>query len=105
MRSDYALYAVAVIFFILTVVVAAYSMEQRLWIVTTAVLGLAFIGLGYSQRPRPTGPTTTAPTVFPPPPAPTVSPAQPAATEVVKEETTKAVVEVSPPTFGLTEQR
>jgi predicted flap endonuclease-1-like 5' DNA nuclease len=58
MRSDYALYAVAVIFFIMTGIVLAYSyfayvIEFReLWILTTAVLGLAFIGIGYSQRPR-----------------------------------------------------
>jgi predicted flap endonuclease-1-like 5' DNA nuclease len=53
MRSDYALYGVAVVFFILTSIVAYVQMEMReLWIVTTAVLGLLFIGLGYSQRPR-----------------------------------------------------
>lgn len=58
MRSDYALYGVAVIFFIMTGLVLTYSylayvIEFReLWILTTAVLGLAFIGIGYSQRPR-----------------------------------------------------
>ena len=50
MRLDYALYAVAVILFILTGV-GAY-MAQSLWIVTTAVLGLVFIGIGYWQRPH-----------------------------------------------------
>jgi len=55
MRSDYALYAVAIIFFILTVIVYFYQVEQRdLWIVTTTVLGLFFVGLGYTQRSRAT---------------------------------------------------
>lgn len=105
MRSDYMLYTVAIIFFILTGVVAAYNVEQQLWIVTTAILALVFIGLGYSQRPRPTTPTTTAPpamttpTIVPPPPTP---PAQPATTEVVKEEKIEPVAEAAPPQPELT---
>ena len=109
MRSDYMLYAVAIIFFILTGVVAAYYVEQQLWIVTTAILALVFIGLGYSQRPRPTTPTTPitttppvaiTPTIVPPPPAP---PAQPATTEVVKEEKIEPIAEAAPPRPGLME--
>jgi len=56
MRSDYALYTVAIIFFILTATSAFMlyeaESERNLWVVTTAVLGLLFIGLGYSQRPK-----------------------------------------------------
>jgi predicted flap endonuclease-1-like 5' DNA nuclease len=53
MRTDYILYAVAVILFIITGIVAVYQMEfQQLWVVATAVLGIFFAGLGYSQRPR-----------------------------------------------------
>jgi replicative superfamily II helicase len=53
MRSDYALYTVAIIFFILTGITLAYQVESKeLWIVTTAVLGLLFMGLGYFQRPK-----------------------------------------------------
>lgn len=55
MRSDYALYVVAVIFFIVTGTAFALALEEferNLWVVTTAILGLLFIGLGYSQRPR-----------------------------------------------------
>jgi predicted flap endonuclease-1-like 5' DNA nuclease len=64
MRSDYALYTVAIIFFILTGIVLAYQVElKELWTVTTVVLGLLFIGLGYSQRPRATTiETSTVPT-------------------------------------------
>jgi predicted flap endonuclease-1-like 5' DNA nuclease len=100
------LYAVAIIFFILTGVVAAYYVEQQLWIVTTAVLGLVFIGLGYSQRPRPTTPTTTTspamttPATIPPPPAPST---QPATTEVMKEEKIEPAIEVPPARLGLME--
>lgn len=77
MRSDFALYVIAIVFFILTgVIVVAYSVaqqEQQLWIVTTAVLGLVFIGLGYTQRPKQMISTETAPTLtspLPPPPVP-----------------------------------
>jgi predicted flap endonuclease-1-like 5' DNA nuclease len=103
------LYAVAIIFFILTGVVAAYySTEQQLWIVTTAVLGLAFIGLGYTQRPKPTSTLTTSTSatkttaITVPAPLPP-SLAQPTATETVKEEKTETVTEARPPTIGLTE--
>jgi len=72
MRSDYALYVIAIVFFILTGVVVAYSVEQQLWIVTTAVLGLVFIGLGYTQRPKQIVSTEAAPTLTSPPPPPPV---------------------------------
>lgn len=76
MRSDYALYAVAIIFFAITGVVLVYRSQvefTEVWVVTTAVLGLLFIGLGYFQKPKakaiksPILPAVTAP---PPPPAP-----------------------------------
>jgi len=56
MRSDYALYAVAIVFFILTVT-AFFALNETepqrdLWIITTAVLGILFIGLGYIQKPK-----------------------------------------------------
>ncbi len=104
MRSDYMLYVVAIIFFVLTGAVAAiYWTEQQLWVVTTGVLGLVFIGLGYTQRPKhampPTTTTTTtslattAPLLPAPPPKPTQ-------VETVKEETPTPMptVEVPPPT-------
>lgn len=102
MRSDYSLYAVAIVFFILTGVVAAYSIEQQLWIVTTTVLGLVFIGLGYTQRPRQITSTTMRPTIStqittPPPPPPV----QTAVKEEVKEEKTEQIA-VEPSPIGLT---
>lgn len=97
MRSDYALYVVAIICFIVTGAVAAIAMTQQLWIVTTAVLGLVFIGLGYTQRPR--EPVVTQMAVAPPPP-----PILPKVTEVaVAQEkkvepvaTVEAVVQTAP---------
>ena len=102
MRSDYSLYAVAIVFFILTGVVAAYSMEQQLWIVTTAVLGLVFIGLGYTQRPRQTTSITTMPTIStqittPPPP-----PVQTTVKEEVIEKATEQIID-EPSLVGLTQ--
>jgi predicted flap endonuclease-1-like 5' DNA nuclease len=92
MRSDYVLYAVAIIFFILTISVAAYAIEQQLWIVTTAVLGLVFFGLGYTQRPKPTpaAPTQIVTSVPPPPPT------QTAIMETAKKEEPMATVQPQP---------
>jgi predicted flap endonuclease-1-like 5' DNA nuclease len=91
MRSDYALYVVAIIFFILTAIVLAYQVELReLWITTTAILGLLFIGLGYTQRPKPRSMAIKAP----PPPAPPS--ATPPAVEIVKEEKPEIIVEAIP---------
>ncbi|MEM3703428.1 MAG: helix-hairpin-helix domain-containing protein [Candidatus Bathyarchaeia archaeon] len=54
MRSDYALYVLAIIFFIFTAIAALITKESEkpLWVIATTVLGLFFMGLGYSQRPR-----------------------------------------------------
>ena len=71
MRLDYALYAVAVILFILTGV-GAY-MAESLWIVTTAVLGLVFIGIGYWQRPHEEAIAQNTPQTTITPMSPTVS--------------------------------
>jgi predicted flap endonuclease-1-like 5' DNA nuclease len=91
MRSDYALYAVAIIFFIITMTVLVYPPDfKELWIVTTAVLGLLFIGLGYTQRPKPQA-------AAPPPPTPTPSPV----TETAKEEKTEIIVEAAPVSMPL----
>jgi len=86
MRPDYALYVIAIVFFILTSVVVAYSVEQQLWIVTTAVLGLVFIGLGYTQRPKQIISTEATPTLTSPPPPPPMP-------TTVKEEPKKEQIE------------
>jgi predicted flap endonuclease-1-like 5' DNA nuclease len=94
MRSDYALYTVAVIFFILTaLVLAIQALEYReVWTVITVVLGLLFIGLGYSQRPK-----SEEATFEQIPLAPT------AVTETVKEEIPGEVEVAPPPSLGLTQ--
>ena len=100
MRSDYALYVVAVIFFILTGIVLAYQIElKELWVVTTAILGLLFIGLGYTQKPRIQAITVEA---HPQVPAPEMPTPQPVA-EIAKEEKVETVIEVAPPEVALTE--
>ncbi len=92
MRSDYALYTVAIILFILTLVAAFALAESQkpLWVVTTAILGFLFIGLGYSQRPKPTATTIEASTV-------------PIATTTVTEEKTEAMTETAPTVVALTD--
>mgnify|MGYP001036499485 CR=1 FL=1 len=99
MRSDYALYTVAIIFFIITGTVSILELtefERNLGIITTAVLGLLFVGLGYSQRPKITR-VESLPT-----PAPTIPPT------ITKEETaTEAAPTVAPLTEvkGIGEKR
>ena len=92
MRSDYALYTVAIIFFIITGAVSVWELtefERNLGVITTAVLGLLFIGLGYSQRPK-------AMTIEAPPPTATTP-----ATTI--EEETETVIEAAPMVVELTE--
>jgi predicted flap endonuclease-1-like 5' DNA nuclease len=58
MRLDYTLYALAALLLIITVLPFVVTIEgveseaRSLWVVTTVVLGLLSIGLGYSQRPK-----------------------------------------------------
>ena len=59
MRSDYVSYAIAAIFFILAVIVfAAFQppiLEPIIWtalVVILAILGLIFVGVGYSQKTK-----------------------------------------------------
>ena len=61
MRLDYTLYVLAAIILIITVIPFVVTIEgveaetRSLWVVTTVVLGLLSIGLGYSQRPKTEG--------------------------------------------------
>jgi len=72
MRSDYALYIVAIIFFLISITVLFYQVEYKeLWTVTTVVLGFLFLGLGYTLRPKITATTTETPQ--PPTPAPSTT--------------------------------
>jgi predicted flap endonuclease-1-like 5' DNA nuclease len=81
---------VAIIFFVittLTFVLQLAEFERNLWVLTTVVLGLLFLGLGYMQRPR----IAAAPVEVPQPVQ-----LQPITTEPVKEEKTEIVVETQP---------
>lgn len=90
MRSDYTLYAVAVIFFVLTGIILAYQVEYReLYVVSTIILGLLCIGVGYHYRPKAKAVVeTVAPTA--PVQEPT-QPIQPTEAQPVIQETTPKV--------------
>jgi predicted flap endonuclease-1-like 5' DNA nuclease len=95
MRSDYALYGVAIIFFVITAfsLIVLGGVEQNLSVVTTVVLGILFVGLGLTLRPSTKTARATAPT------APT--PQAPVAIETpIKEE--EVVVETASKTLELT---
>lgn len=97
MRSDYALYGVAVILFILAGITLVHQVEfKELWVVSAAVLGLLFIGLGYSQRPRVQAVSRTVTVEAPPPPTPAV---QEPSVQTVQE----SVEKPAPVPKGLTE--
>jgi predicted flap endonuclease-1-like 5' DNA nuclease len=95
MRSDYTLYMLAVVFFLLTAV--SFTMvkdqnEQTIWVGTTVVLGLISIGLGYYTRPKA---KKVAPQPAVPEPQPTMPQTSPGTTvEVPKEEKTETAIEM-----------
>ncbi|HVP27469.1 MAG TPA: helix-hairpin-helix domain-containing protein [Candidatus Bathyarchaeia archaeon] len=97
MRSDYILYAVAIIFFVITgisLVAELSELQRNVSVVATIMLGILCAGLGFILRPRSTTTATVAPAVpLTPPTLP--EPAQTTTTETttVTEEKTEAVVE------------
>ncbi len=105
MRSDYTLYVVAAIFFVLTCTVVAYAAIEydatyQVWIVTTVVLGLAFIGLGYSQRPKTSATTLSTQTAISSSPSTQIAAVTPAQTSIapkpITQEPLPTVSETSP---------
>ncbi len=92
MRSDYVLYTIAIIFFVLTVIIVSpfvlqAEFERNLSVVATAVLGILFIGLGYLQRPK----------------NPEIEVLEPAPTPVAITEETEITTEIAPTVTALTE--
>lgn len=99
MRLDYILYIAAVVLFILTGIVLAYQHSMKeLWTVTTFVLGLLCVALGYSQRPKIMPTSTQTPTL---PSIPSVI----AEKETEVEEEIKNIPETTPYPMELTEIR
>ena len=109
MRLDYTLYALAAVFFIITAVsfVMLIETERNLWVVSTVVLGLLSIGLGYSQRPKirgaatspmPTTETATSGTtaIAQAPQTPLVTTVETAKVEAPKEEAVQITMEPTP---------
>jgi predicted flap endonuclease-1-like 5' DNA nuclease len=95
MRLDYISYAVAIVFFIVTLAAVVYStaVEQQVWVVTTVVIGLAFIGVGYTQRPRP----AAAPQVTTSAPPPPQSQPQPQQDQFQTAQQQQAEIQQQPP--------
>lgn len=84
MRTDYALYVVALICFFIGAYATVSVEEVQLYVYALAVVGIVFVGLGYMARPKTT--VVAAPTPAPPPSeAPKVEPAPKAEEEEKKE--------------------
>jgi len=82
MRTDYILYIIAVICLVIAGYSYAYPLitdvaTNYLIIITLAIIGIIFIGSGYSLRPRSPMITQTKPQI--PPPAPIIQRQPPAA--------------------------
>jgi predicted flap endonuclease-1-like 5' DNA nuclease len=106
MRSDYILYAVAIIFFVITGIsleVGLGELERNVSVVATVMLGILFTGLGFILRPKTTTTATVAPTTPLTPPAPP-KPAQTTTVETTKilEEKTEPIIEAVLPLRNLT---
>jgi|Deesub1362B_J571_1020462.scaffolds.fasta_scaffold22131_2 predicted flap endonuclease-1-like 5' DNA nuclease len=55
MRIDYILYVIAIVCFIAAASITMFqAAETQLWIVTLAILGFIFLGIGYLQKPAET---------------------------------------------------
>src|SRR3990170_2896748 len=94
MRLDYTLYGLAALFFLITVVSAILvetNETRSLWVVTTAVLGILSIGVGYYQRPKTT--TEACQPAVPIPQATMLQTPQVTTVEAPKEEKTEAPTE------------
>jgi predicted flap endonuclease-1-like 5' DNA nuclease len=91
LRSDYLLYALAAVFFVITAVSLVMVVEQTqksLWVVTTVVLGLFSLGLGYYQRPKVK--TVSSESSVSVPPATMPQPQQPAIGDAHEVEASRA---------------
>jgi len=99
MRLDYTLYVLAALLLIITVVPFVVTIEgvesdtRNLWVVTTVVLGLLSIGLGYSQRPKTKAQACQPAASIPQKTMPQNQPAT--AVEAPKEEKVEAPVETA----------
>jgi len=94
MRLDYTLYILAAVLLIITVIpfVAPIGVEttetKSLWVVSTVVLGLLSIGLGYSQRPKTEAQACQPSMTTAPEPQETMPQTQPTAVEEAPKEET-----------------
>lgn len=111
MRLDYTLYILAAILLVITVIPFVVTIEgvesdtRSLWVVTTVVLGLLSIGLGYSQRPKTEAQACQTAVTAPPEATPQTQP--PATVEAPIEEKsvtpTQAATVTPAPTMELTQ--
>jgi len=99
MRSDYTLYALAVVFFAITIVsaVSLTGTDQTIWIVTSGLLGILNLSLGFIQRPKSTTQTNQ------PPPTPATATPAPQPTETATLDTPKEEEKMPPQTVPATE--
>ena len=101
MRLDYALYVLAAVLLIITVVpfvtsIGENTTETSVWVVATVVLGLFSIGLGYTQRPKTEAQACQPAMAVPQKAIPETQPAE--TMETPKEEKAEATMKTMPAT-------
>ena len=93
MRLDITLYSLAVVFFVITIASAVLlaGTDQTLWILTSGLLGILSLSLGFIQRPRTTAqinqPLTPIPVTASTQPTETVTPQAPKEEEKLPAQT------------------
>ena len=96
MRLDITLYALAVVFFVITIA-SAFLLEgtdQTLWIITSGLLGILSLSLGFIQRPRVTtqvNQPSMPPVTVAPQPTETTTPQAPQEEQKLPPETAPAL--------------
>jgi predicted flap endonuclease-1-like 5' DNA nuclease len=105
MRLDYTLYAISIIFFILAAIAAVVTppSDKLLWVAITAILGVIFALLGYSQTPKKKEAAPPVAAVAEPAPQPIQPPpAVQVSVEAVKETAEKVAEKVAEAGTALT---
>jgi predicted flap endonuclease-1-like 5' DNA nuclease len=109
MRLDYILYVLAVLLLIATVVPFVITVEgvesdtRSLWVVTTVVLGLLSIALGYSQKPKTEAQACQQEVTIPQETIPQTQPAATAEASKIEKAAVKKMPKVATPATAIIE--
>ena len=97
MRTDYALYAIAIVCFIIAIGAYASLSQVQLYVYALAVIGIVLVGLGYIARPKRVMLTpSTPPPTYPSHPEPAPKQEVRQETELKEEQKTTEATKTTP---------